>query len=451
MRSIRTRLFMILLVATGLVWLCAVIWIQHSTETRVGQVLDRRLEESARMVASLIGHNQGVVAPHTAELVGDAPVLAGSHDYARQLICQVWGFDGKLRSASQGAPQSQLAEGGSGFSARSVNGEVWRVYSHVDEGLGIRVMVGDSLRVRDALVNDVSLGLIVPAVLILPVLALLIWWAVAQGLRPMDDLAATLARRPATDLGALDQTHVPTELRAMTTALNGLFRRVDQARERERNFTAFAAHELKTPLAGLKTQAQIAAISPDDLTRQKALAQIAAAVNRSDRLVGQLLAMTAVESATVSELPSQDGARVLADVIDAMDPLAASRGVRISAKATAGPWRTDHVALLTAALRNLLENAILASQPGAEVEAWLRQDGKRIVFEVLDRGCGIAAPDRPHVTNRFYRGAASPSGGGSGLGLAIVAAAMERMAGELTLTPREGGGERATLSFAAAS
>jgi len=450
MRSIRTRLFVILLAATGLVWLSAVIWIQHSTETQVGQVLDRRLEESARMVASLIGRNQGVVTPHTADMVGDAPALDGGHDYARQLICQVWGFDGKLRSASQGAPQGQLAEGGSGFSERAVNGEVWRVYSHVDKDLGIRVMVGDSLRVRDMLVNDVALGLIAPAVLILPVLALLIWWAVARGLRPVEQLAATLAQRPATDLGALDEIDVPTELRTMTSALNGLFRRVDQARDRERNFTAFAAHELKTPLAGLKMQAQIAAIAPDDATRDKALGQIAAAVNRSDRLVGQLLAMTAAESATVPELPAQDGARVLADVAEAMAPLAMSRGVRLSTRSGAGLWRTDHVALLTAALRNLLENAILASPPDAEVEATLHRNGGRIVVEVLDRGRGIAETDRPHVTDRFYRGAASPSGGGSGLGLAIVAAAMERMEGELTLTPREGGGERARLSFPAA-
>lgn len=450
MKSIRTRLFVILLAATGLIWLSAVIWIQHSTERQVGQVLDRRLEESARMVASLIGRNQGIVTSQTAGMVENAPALDGQHDYARQLICQVWGFDGKLRSASDGAPQGQLAKGGSGFSERAVDGEVWRVYSHIDTDLGIRVMVGDSLRVREMLVNDVALGVIAPAALILPILALLIWWAVARGLRPVEQLAVSLAQRPATDLGPLDETHVPTELRTMTSALNGLFRRVDQARDRERNFTAFAAHELKTPLAGLKMQAQIAAIAPDDATQAKALGQIAAAVNRSDRLVGQLLAMTAAESATSPELPAQDGAQVLADVAEAMAPLAAARSVRLSIRAKAGTWRTDHVALLTAALRNLLENAILASPPDSEVEVALVRDGTQIIFEVLDRGRGIAETDRPHVTDRFYRGAGSPSGGGSGLGLAIVAAAMAQMAGELTLTPRKGGGERARLSFPAA-
>lgn len=447
MTSLRIRLFAILLAATGVVWLSAVAWIQYSTRHEVGQVLDRRLQEAAQMVASLILRNGGLVANDTAALV-HAPALPGpgGHDLARQLICQVWGLDGQLKSGSDGAPTRQLAEGPSGFSERQLDGVVWRVYSHVDPDLGIRVMVGDARSVRDRLVGGVILGLLAPAVLILPLLAGAIWLAVGRGLAPLDRFAQGLAARPATDLRPLDTGRMARELRPMVGALNDLFRRVDTLRERERSFTAFAAHELKTPLAGLKTQAQIAAMAPDAATRDHALRQISAGVSRTDRMVRQLLDMTAAENhLDLTEGPEQDGARLLSDVADGLAGLAATRGVQLDLRANPGQWRTAQAALLAPALRNLLENAILASPSGGAVQALLDRNGSQVTFRILDRGPGIAPADRPHVTERFYRGGAAQPGGGSGLGLAIAAAAMQRLGGELRLSPREGGGEQAEL------
>ena len=452
MTSIRKRLFIILLAATGVIWLSAVAWIQHSTRTEVGHVLDRRLQESAQMVASLIRRNGGMPGPDAATLVDKAPALShmGGHDYARQLICQVWGFDGQLKSESDGAPSGQLAEQ-EGFSEREVDGEVWRVYTHIDAELGIRVMVGDAHSMRDRLVHGVVMGLLTPAMLILPLLAALIWLSVRGGLAPLDRLARTLAYRPATDLGPLPENGAPSELRPMIEALNGLFHRVEGLRERERSFTAFAAHELKTPLAGLKTQAQVATLAPDAATRERALAQIARGVDRTDRMVRQLLDMTAAENAIdAAQTPAQDGARILAEVADELAGLAQVRGVALHLETGAAEWRSPQAALLAPALRNLLENAILASPSGAGVEARLTRDQETVRFSVLDRGPGISEADRPHVTERFYRGSASPSGSGSGLGLSIVAAAVEAMGGELRLAAREGGGERAELVLPAA-
>ncbi|WP_112313300.1 ATP-binding protein [Pseudogemmobacter bohemicus] len=456
MSSIRMRLFLILMAATGVVWLSAVIWIQYSTRMEVNHVLDRRLQESAHMVASLIARNGGVVGEAVEKLAHPRPHIlpeGGPEGYSHELICQVWGFDGRLKSESDGAPRARLADDAAGFSEREVEGETWRVYSHIDTELGVRVMVGDALSMRERLVRGVILGLLAPALAILPVLAALIWFAVGRGLAPLDRLARGLAARPATDLSALDLPPGPRELRPMVSALNGLFRRVNSARERERSFTAFAAHELKTPLAGLKTQAQIATIAPDEATRNRALAQISTGVARTDRMVRQLLDMTAAENAaeTSGESgPEQDGARLLADLAEGLHGLAAQRGVGLETRAATGLWRTRQAMLLAPALRNLIENAILASPPGAVVEASMACDTQEVRFTVLDRGPGILASDRAHVTERFWRGASSPSGQGSGLGLAIVAAVMERMGGRLSLSPRDGGGERAELILPAA-
>lgn len=447
MSSIRMRLFLILLAATGAVWLSAVVWIQYTTRTEVNHVLDRRLQESAHMVASLIARNGGVVGEAVEMLAHPRPHILpddGPEGYSHELICQVWGFDGRLKSESDGAPKTRLADDAAGFSEREVDGETWRVYSHIDAEMGVRVMVGDALSMRERLVRGVILGLLVPALAILPVLAALIWFAVGRGLAPLDRLARGLTLRPATDLSAIDPAPGPRELRPMVTALNGLFRRVEAAREHERSFTAFAAHELKTPLAGLKTQAQVAVIAPDEATRNRALAQISTGVARTDRMVRQLLDMTAAENADGSG-PDQDGARLLADLAEGLQGLAAQRGVALEIRGATGLWHTAHAMLLAPALRNLIENAILASPAGGMVEAGLARAGNEVLFTVLDRGPGIPDADRAHVTERFWRGASSPSGQGSGLGLAIVAAVMERMGGRLSLSAREGGGERAEL------
>ncbi len=448
MSSIRRRLFLILLAATGAVWLMAVMWIQHSTRAEVGHVLDRRLEESARMVASLVMRqgDGGLIDPSGGMVRAAALPPAGLHPHERQLSCQIWGLDGRLLSESEGAPGAPLTDTPDGFSDSVIDGQHWRVFSLTVKEGGLRVMVGDAHSMRDRLTGDVILGLVAPALLILPLLAWAIWLAVGRGLRPVESMAQSLSGREARDLSPLPDADAPSELRPMIAALNGLFWRVGQARDREQTFTAFAAHELKTPLAGLKTQAQIAAIAPDEATRSRALAQIATGVTRTDRMVRQLLDMTTVDHATRNASLPQDGAELLAEVAGSLEARAKARGVGLQVDVAAGKrCTTRSPVLLAPALRNLIENAIQASPEGGTVEVGLTCGPDSATFRVADRGPGIAEADRPHVCERFYRGSHRQPGEGSGLGLTIVATAVERMGGTFRLTPREGGGEVAEL------
>ncbi|MCA0963795.1 ATP-binding protein [Salipiger bermudensis] len=444
MSSIRGRLLAILLLATGVIWLSAALWTQISTRAQVIQVLDRRLEESARMVASLIREG-GLSVDQAARAARMERADADGFHLLHQLSCQIWGLDGTLISESAGAPEGRLSEAGGGFSENEVDGELWRVFTLADPELDFRVMVGDAQAMRDQLVRNVTLGQLAPTALMLPLLAALIWLTVGRGLRPLDRLGAALSNRPASDLGPLEEAPAPRELRPMIAALNGLLRRVDAARERERSFTAFAAHELKTPLAGLQTQAEIARMAPDTATRTRALVQIEQGVKRTDRMVKQLLAMTAVEHPpnAASGAP-QDGAALLQAVADDLAPLAGRLGVGLQVSATPGLWSTAEATLLQTALRNLVENALHASPQGETVSATLSLEGAGAVFEISDRGPGISEAERPHVTERFFRGAGATTSG-SGLGLAIVATSAARLGGALELSPREGGGECARL------
>ncbi|PHP27394.1 ATP-binding protein [Limimaricola cinnabarinus] len=446
MTSIRVRLFAILLAATGAVWLSAVWWIQHSTRAEVEQVLDARLAEAAQMVSSLISDRR-IDVTTAGPVARDLPVPAAGADYARQLSCQIWSLDGALLGASASAPSGRLAAEQTGFSDSLVDGEAWRVYTMINEDLGLRVMVGDRLTVRDRLVADVARGLLLPALAILPVLAALIWISVGRGLAPLGRMARALGQRAAEDLGPVAAGPLPREIRPMGAALDGLFARVAAARAREKSFTAFAAHELKTPLAGIKTQAQIAAMAPDEATRRQALARIESGVARTDRMVRQLLELAAVDGAPAGGGEVIDVTRLVSDLAQDMQRLAAGREVRLVLKVAPGLFcRIPDPVLPAVALRNIVENAVLASPAGEEVVIEGVARDARITLSVLDRGPGIPEAERTRVTERFFRGTSAPAGG-SGLGLAIAQVAVERLGGRLGFAPRTGGGEAVRIAL----
>ncbi|MEN9061184.1 ATP-binding protein [Ponticoccus litoralis] len=445
MSSIRGRLFFILLVATGAIWFSAVLWIQHSTRTEVEVVLDARLAEAAQMVSSLLSDGRVEVAG-AAGTLAIAPGRTGS-GYSRQLSCQIWSLEGAMVGASGSAPEGRLTEAETGYSENVVDGERWRVYTEVNEDLGVRVMVGDRLTVRERLVSDVTRGLLIPALAILPVLAGLIWLSVGQGLAPLYRMANALAARSADNLEPVRAGPLPPELRPMGAALDALFARVAAARDRERNFSAYAAHELKTPLSAIKTQAQVAAMAPDEDTRRHALAQIEE----------ELPAPTAW-CVNCWSWPPWTARRTVAPgtSISAMSwpescPLSNGRheAKQVHLRCTlpkALPMVPGDPVMGTLAVRNVVENAIGASSDGDTVEIRVAEAADFLRVAVLDRGPGIAEKDRSRITERFFRGANAPEGG-SGLGLAIATAAMQQLGGAMDFRRRDTGGEQVTLTF----
>ncbi|WP_029057592.1 sensor histidine kinase [Stappia stellulata] len=468
MTSIRARLSLILLGLTGLLWLLAVGWIYLSTQAEVERVLDARLMEAARMVNSLLADRRvevgeagnlqtgqpdaGGPEPEGLEIGAVGAFEVGSGNYDRQLACQIWSLEGNLVGRSQSAPNERLSKTADGFSEAVVDGERWRVFSIENAELGVRVMVGDSLEVRDGLVDDVVAGLAIPALVILPVLALAILVSVRRGLSPLSDMAETLSARAASDLRPLPETALPREIAPAVTALNGLFRRVEAARERERSFTAFAAHELKTPLAGVKTQAQIALASADPAVHANALRQITAGVDRTSRLVRQLLDLAALEACEVQGVGNEENAAdLLVAILAEAVPGAATRRVVLAPepaedRAQARDLRVQvEPYFLTLALRNLIENALDHAPADTPVTCRVvpMADGGAC-FVIEDEGPGIPDGELSRVVEKFVRGRnRSPTG--SGLGLAIARAAMARMGGDLTLENRAGGGLRASL------
>ncbi|MHB0952493.1 MAG: ATP-binding protein [Allorhizobium sp.] len=440
MKSIRLRLFTILLVTTSAVWLFATIWIYASTQAEVERVLDARLTEAARMVSSLIADHRIDAASAADAAASQSPsdsFEAAKGSYNRQLSCQIWSLQGDLLGRSESAPASSLAAHSDGFEETVINGERWRVYAIVNPTLGVRVLVGDSIEIRERLIGDVVKGLLLPAVVILPLLAVLIWLSLGRGLAPLNQIAASLSGRAATELHPVDDTAAPLEIKPIIMSLNSLFQRVGEARERERNFTAYAAHELKTPLAGLKTQAQIAIRSEDAAVQRQALARIATSVDRTSRMVRQLIDMAAVDSTDVAMEPEEvDVALLIGDIASELEGVTASKDVRVVTLADAPDRacsvRTDRT-LLRLALRNILENAVQHSPEGGEVTCRVAASENGATIEISDQGPGIEPAEHERVKEKFYRNSRAGSIG-SGLGLSIVQMALERIGGSIAFS-----------------
>ena len=252
--------------------------------------------------------------------------------------------------------QGMPAPGQTGVGGRMIGGGKGRVYTAVNQRLGLRISVGDSIAVREGLVQAVIRSVLMPAAVMLPVLALLIWFATARGLAPLDQLAAGLRARGAGDLSPLPDGPTPQEIRPVRQALDALLARVRTHREHERDFIAFAAHELKTPLAGLKMQAQIALRVEDEETRRHALEVMERSVTRTDRAVRQLLELARVGQTEAGGTPARTG-DVARSVVTELAFFAEARQVAL--RLVPGPdGEVADGLVLAVVLRNLVENAI---------------------------------------------------------------------------------------------
>ena len=427
MNSMTVRLFLLLLVATGLVWASGIAWIYAGSKQELERVLDARLEEASRMVGSLIESADVRVSTGVSGLrIGKhSTAIANRAKSEFELACQIWSINGELVGRSTHAPAMALTSAASGFSDQDIGGTRWRVYAHEDHARGLRVLVGDSIDRREALVRGLVYGLAIPGVVVFFIVSGLFWLALSKGLGPLHRLTHAVASRDPDELAPIDIGEAPREIRPVVDALNGLFSKVISAREHERSVTAYAAHELKTPLAGLRTQVQVALAANDPDTREAALKNAIVAVDQTTRMARQLLALAEIEAGT--ERPPQTWINAGERLTSIADELASSgRSASLSvAPELFGLRILVNPDAFHIAARNLSENAIQHSPPRSPVRWSLAAGEGSVSIMIEDSGPGLDDDELPLVTQRFYRGR-NKTGIGSGLGLAIAKAALEK-------------------------
>lgn len=437
--SVRNRLLFILLGGVALVWLAAAAVTAWETRSEMQELLDAHLAQSAALLAAQIGDEIDEVELEHVETL---------HKYARNVAFQIWEDGDKLLLHSPDAPMRRLSGTQEGFSDAVVDGRSWRVFSHWDDKREYLVQVGEATDARDRLAGKVLEKLVQPLLVALPLLGLLVWFGVGGALKPINRIGAALARRDPHHLAPLEG-EVPKEIAPMVERLNALLARVAATLENERRFTSDAAHELRTPLAALKTQLQVAQGAADGGEREQAIAKAIAAGDRATRLVEQLLTLARLEHDTWKNLvEAVDLHRLAAQALSESAQAAADKKIRLSLEGEPGLTIAGHAGLLAILLRNLIDNALRYSPPDTDVTVGVHRMAGQVWLEVQDQGPGIPPEERDNAQRRFHR-LEGAQAGGSGLGLSIVARIAELHGARVELREgRQGRGLKACIVFA---
>ena len=412
--SLRVRLTVPLLLAVLVTALVqgAVTW--RAARAEIESVFDAQME---RMALSLTG---GLAASVLEGSVIDGP------PGTQELILQIWRADGIMLYRSPSArllpPQAVI-----GFSDVQAAGEPYRVYTLETTTQVIQIAQAQGSRRRMA--GQLALRAVLPVALLAPVLMLIVWWVVGRALAPVGRLRRQLATRAAGDLSPLPVAGLPAEVAPLVDEMNGLLARLAAAWRQLSDFTADAAHELRSPLAALRLQVQSLQRADSPETRQIATERLLAGVDRATRLVEQLLALARHDGGGAASTTAPVDLLALARraVHDAASEATAHqielRGPEVDADALEVQGQGDALAVL---LRNLIDNALRHTPAGGVVHVVARRgESGAVELAVEDSGPGIPPSERQRVLDRFYR-VPGAVGHGSGLGLAIVQAVARR-------------------------
>lgn len=385
---------------------------------------DRKLAETASLLADHVVYADGKVQLRLG--IGVEELLRP--DPAVNTYYMVLGLRGELVAGDVGIPLPPETDGTPGpprLRFDSMYGEEVRIaytWARLTGQPPVLVQVAETLQARTQLANEIIKGVIVPQFIVLPLAMLLVWLALTRGLAPLTALQARIRRRRPEDRSPIDARGAPEEIAPLVESFNDLLARLSASIEVQKRFIADAAHQMKTPLAGLRMQSELALRQTDADELRRSLRQIAAASERATRLINQLLALARAEhrGAEATAFETVDLARLTREVVRDWVPQAIERHIDLGVDVAAEPARILGVPLmLRELLGNLIDNALRYTPSGGVVTVRVKRDGGSVVLEVEDTGPGIPEAERARVFDRFYR-VLGTAGEGSGLGLAIV-------------------------------
>ncbi|CAN7706902.1 ATP-binding protein [Caballeronia sp. dw_19] len=458
--SIRRRLVLLVLASIVLIWGIALVSSYRQAKHEIGEWEEARLAELAQILALLDQRNLTTLANARIDVreeeKGGEPGASDSDDddaLPRDALFQVRSANGAVLA---GSPQLRTLQAQdlpvpplSGTQDMTLGGQLWHTFTLRDTALGHTVRVFEPANTRSDLVSGVASRIARPTLLALPVLALLVWFSIGWSLAPLKTLSGAIRVRDINRLEPVDIGRVPTEVRPLVDAINLVLSRLRHSVERERAFTADAAHELKTPLAAIKVQAQVALAEPDAALRQLAMQRVVQGVDRSARLAEQLLLLARLDAQEKMPAEPLKPAAIAKDALLANERNAQQRDIRVTLAGDLHAEINAEPVLLGILLDNLLDNAIKYGGTGGRIEVDVHHADDRVQLTVRDDGPGVAQGDLAHLTNRFFR-ATGTQASGSGLGLSIVARIAEHFDASLHIGAGIGGrGLAVQLSFPA--
>lgn len=444
-RSLQGRLLRLVVGTVAAVWLvaAAATWVDMRHE--VDELLDSHLAQAA---ALLVAQQARDLAEH-GDPRPDTPSL---HRYAPKVAFQVW-HEGQLAVRSANAPDTPMGPTSarphqdrpheprkndrkdhdkdddddeeslrSGFRTLTIDGTAWRVFATHGAERDVQVYVGEQVDSRAAILRALMRGMLWPMALALPLLAVAAGWGIHRGVAPLRRLGRILREREPRALAPVTLDDTPSEMAPALAALNDLFARIRTLMEAESRFTADAAHELRTPIAAIRTQAQVALAEADDTRRRHALRATLEGCDRAARLVEQLLTLSRLESQQAPADAVVDLRAVAERAVADAAPAALAKQQHIELIGEAPCLVQGHDTLLAVLLRNLVDNAVRYSPAGARIHVTVRPataTDPHVRLVVEDSGPGLSPADLARLGERFFR-VLGTGESGSGLGWSIV-------------------------------
>lgn len=375
--------------------------------------------------------------------------LPHKNDYLNRFQFQVWDKNKKLLLHSANAPQVALFTNTTGFSDQKISDEDWRIFTVADKTLGITIVTGEPYVIRNELANRIARDDIYIMLLTYPLSGIIIWFIIGRGLSCIRRVANEISHREPSYLEPVDLESVPIEIKPLVNELNKLFFRLQQAIEREKRFAADAAHELKTPLAALRTQTQVALRTTNEQERNTALHNLIAGVDRCTHVVQQLLTFSRLlPEETLEDVKKINLPTLTAEIVGQLVPVALEKNIDLELICRKEIVIIEGNAIaLGILIRNLVDNAIRYTPENGKVRIYITTTRNHVNLQVIDNGPGIPSELRSRVFERFYRVLGNQSTG-SGLGMAIVQQITILHKAKIQLnTPKSGKGLQVRVIF----
>ena len=452
-RTLLTNLVAPAIVLAVVLGIGGMVLIQRVVET----THDRLLDGSVLAIAERVGVEDG-------ELTVDLPQVAlgmlesQSHDSIYYSVTYL----GELITGYKDLPLSgfdRLKAGETGHRDGAYRGKPVRIGVQARQVYGrpglVLVAVAETVQARRAVEREMLIGLAVLEAGLIGLIACLGWYAVDRGLRPLGELKQEIDARGihgGPNLSPLDLSRVPQEALAPALAVNSLLQRLDLAIELVRQFTADASHQMRTPLAILRTHLDLVRrLGSETPAGQSALNEVDNAINRLERLLRQLVTLARADEQNIAQpvVENVDLNEIAFNVLSERAPQAFARDIDVQFDRFDGPAMIAGNSLLIGELlANLIDNAIRYNRAGGMVLVRTVVDAAAARVEVEDTGPGIPEAHLARVFERFYRIPMTNGPEGSGLGLAIVKALSDRLGAQIVLSPgAEGQGLRVSVSF----
>ncbi|HDZ8963684.1 TPA: sensor histidine kinase N-terminal domain-containing protein [Aeromonas dhakensis] len=461
-RSIRRFLLsgILALVSASLAVSALIGYLEASHEME--ELFDARLAQSARITNQLLGRyleqNGELPANGTVyqeweqsnpepwqkdksfNLRGeDREITPFGHEFERNLYFQLLSEQGGILLRSPSAPSQPLGALAPGFNSVTKDNHEWRTFTLYNQDAQTWLIVAERDDERSELASKMATLTMLPLLITLPFLLGLLWWLISRGLAPLRQLAQAIGERHPANLSPLNLKIRAQELTPLTNEINRLMHALADTIEREKQFTNEAAHELRTPLAVLRIHSENALAAEDAESRQHSLQKMLLALDRSDRLLRQLLTQARIDNQQGLELSELNLNQLLQGTLATLAPIALKKDQQLSLEGTEQLTVMGQATLLELMFSNLIDNALRYTQAQGEIVVEACQEGHRVRVDIRDNGPGIPTAALSRLCERFFR--VNPQqGDGVGLGMAIVSRIAQLHGADLDIHNRPEGG-----------